>query len=55
VYGKAVDDHGALTVEVGKIEVLGGKDREAFFDGLLLIGYLYLANSAGNFVSTETC
>jgi DNA polymerase-3 subunit alpha/error-prone DNA polymerase len=25
VYGKAVDDHGALTVEVGKIEVLGEK------------------------------
>jgi DNA polymerase-3 subunit alpha/error-prone DNA polymerase len=25
VYGKAVDDHGALTVEVGKIEVLGDK------------------------------
>jgi DNA polymerase-3 subunit alpha/error-prone DNA polymerase len=24
VYGKAVDDHGALTVEVGNIEVLGG-------------------------------
>jgi hypothetical protein len=25
VYGKVVDDHGALTVEVGKIEVLGEK------------------------------
>jgi DNA polymerase-3 subunit alpha/error-prone DNA polymerase len=25
VYGKAVDDHGALTVEVGKIEVLREK------------------------------
>jgi hypothetical protein len=25
VYGKAVDDHGALTVEVGKVEVLGEK------------------------------
>jgi DNA polymerase-3 subunit alpha/error-prone DNA polymerase len=23
VYGKAVDDHGALTMEVGKIGVLG--------------------------------
>jgi DNA polymerase-3 subunit alpha/error-prone DNA polymerase len=27
VYGKAVDDHGAFTVEVGKIEVLGEKRR----------------------------
>jgi hypothetical protein len=25
MYGKAVDDHGALTMEVGKIEVLGEK------------------------------
>jgi DNA polymerase-3 subunit alpha/error-prone DNA polymerase len=25
VYGKAIDDHGALTVEVRKIEVLGEK------------------------------
>jgi DNA polymerase-3 subunit alpha/error-prone DNA polymerase len=34
VYGKAVDDHGALTVEVGKIEVLGEKTV-----GLSLAGY----------------
>jgi hypothetical protein len=27
VYGKAVDDHGALTVKVVKIEVLGKKQR----------------------------
>jgi DNA polymerase-3 subunit alpha/error-prone DNA polymerase len=40
VYGKAVDDHGALTVEVGKIEVMGGKDGGAFFGGLLLVGIL---------------
>jgi hypothetical protein len=33
VYGKAVDDRGALTVEAGKIEVLGGKDSGAFFGG----------------------
>jgi hypothetical protein len=28
VYGKAIDNHGALTVEVGKIEVLGEKTVE---------------------------
>jgi DNA polymerase-3 subunit alpha/error-prone DNA polymerase len=27
VYGKAVDDHGALTVEVARIEVLGKRRR----------------------------
>jgi DNA polymerase-3 subunit alpha/error-prone DNA polymerase len=40
VYGKAADDHGALTVEVGKTEVLGGKDGGAFFGGLLPVGDL---------------
>jgi DNA polymerase-3 subunit alpha/error-prone DNA polymerase len=34
VYGKAADDHGALTVEVGKIEVLGEKTAEPY-----LVGY----------------
>jgi hypothetical protein len=40
VYGKAVDDHGALTVEVGKDRGPGGKDGGAFFGGLLPVGAL---------------
>jgi hypothetical protein len=30
VYGKAVDDHGAIIVEVGKIETLGEKAIDFF-------------------------
>jgi hypothetical protein len=40
VYGKAVDDHGALTVDVEEIEVLGEKTVGAFSGGLLPAGCL---------------
>jgi hypothetical protein len=41
VYGKAVDDHGALTVKVGKIKILGGEDTGVFFGNLLPVSCLY--------------